>query len=327
MGMLDSILKVNTDEMKAKRDLPALFKALSNRRNVYLRRDAAQALGEIGDAAAMEPLIGALKDPKRDVRDAAVVAIGELGGDPRAVEVVAGNLQSGKSIERDEAASALGKMRHEAGMEYLLPALKDQDFFVRRSAAVSLGQIGHPGAVEALSQTLKDEDKDVREAAASALGDIGTAAAVAPLVQSLGDESAMVRYRAVESLGRIGGSGAVDALVGALKDRGWINPPAGKGNQPNEKVWVRQKAIEALAEIGDARSAAPIAEALNDKQERVRQAAQTALQRLGVSTAASQSPVFDGDLQSARGLPRDEPRNMIRTTDESNENLEGGCRP
>lgn len=48
MGILDSMFKGNTDEMKAKRDLPALLKALSNSRDVYLRRDAAQALGEIG---------------------------------------------------------------------------------------------------------------------------------------------------------------------------------------------------------------------------------------------------------------------------------------
>ena len=43
--------------------------------------------------------------------------------------------------------------------------------------------------------------------------------------------------------------------------------------------------IEALAEIGDVRAAAPITEALNDKQKPVRQAAQRALQRLGAGSA------------------------------------------
>jgi HEAT repeat protein len=88
----------------------------------------------------------------------------------------------------------------------------------------------------------------------------------------------------VESLGKTGGSGAVDALVEALKDGGWIAVPAGKGKPPSKKVWVRQKAIEALAEIGDGRAVVPITEALNDKQEPVRQAAQRALQRLGASS-------------------------------------------
>ncbi len=121
MGLLDSILKMNIDEMKADRDFEGLFKALNNKRNVYIRRDAARALGEMGDASAMEPLIVALEDPKKDVRDAAAEAIGKMGGDPRAVEVVAETLKNGKSLERDEAASALGKIRHKAGVEHLLP--------------------------------------------------------------------------------------------------------------------------------------------------------------------------------------------------------------
>ena len=285
MGILDSILKMNIDEMKAKKDFEGLFQALNNKRNVYIRTDAAKALGEIGDASALEPLIAALKDPKKDVRSAAAEAIGKIGGDPRAVEAVAETLKNGKSLERDEAASALGKIRHKAGVEHLLPALKDQDCFVRQSAAASLGQIGDPSAVEALAQTLKDDDKDVRQAAVLALGEIGGAAAVDLLIQSLKDESVLVRYRTAETLGRIGGPDAVDALIGLLKDGGWVAPPASKGKPPGKKVWVRQKAIEALAEIGDARAVAPITEALNDKQEAVRQAAQKALHRLGVSTA------------------------------------------
>ena len=284
MGILDSILKMNIDEMKAKGDLAGLFGALNNKRNVYIRRDAAKALGEIGDATAMEPLIAALKDPKKDVRDAAVEAIAKIGGDPRAVAAFAEPLKNGNSIAREEAASSLGKIRHKSAVEHLIPALKDEDCFVRQSAAASLGKIGDPSAVEALAQTLKDEDKDVRQTAAIALGEIGGTTAVEPLLQLLKDESVIVRYRAAESLGRIGGSGAVDALIEALKDKGWIDMPVGGGKSGNKKVWVRQKAIEVLAKIGDARAIAPITEALNDKQEAVRQAAQKALQKLGAST-------------------------------------------
>jgi HEAT repeat protein len=284
MGILDSILKMNIDEMKAKRDFEGLFGALNNKRNVYTRRDAAKALGEIGDAMAMEPLIAALKDPKKDVRDAAVEAIGKIGGDPRAVVAFAEPLKNGNSIAREEAASSLGKIRHKSAVEHLIPALKDEDCFVRQSAAASLGKIGEPSAVEALAQTLKDEDKDVRQTAAIAIGEIGGAAAVEPLLQLLKDESVMVRYRAVESLGRIGGSSAVDALIEALKDRGWIEMPTSGGKPGTKKAWVRQKAIEALAETGDTRAVAPLTEALNDKQEAVRQAAQKALQKLGAST-------------------------------------------
>lgn len=281
MGILDSILKLNIDEMKTKRDFEGLFKSLGDKRNAYIRRDAAKALGDMGDAMAMERLISALKDPSRDVRDAVAEAIGKMGGDPRAVETVAGNLKSGKTIEREEAVVALGKIKHKSGVEHLLPALKDQDCFVRQSAAAALGEIGDPGAIEPLTQVLKDEDRDVRRAAVASLGEIGTAAAVVALIAALKDGSVMVQCQAVESLGEIGGSSAVDPLIGILKDGGWIGVPAGKGKGPDRKVWVRQKAIEALAKIGDTRAIAPVTEVLNDKQGPVRLAAQEALQKLG----------------------------------------------
>jgi len=284
MGIFDSMLKINIDEMKTKKDFEGLFKALNNKRNAFARRDAAKALGEIGDATTVEPLIAALKDPKKDVRDAVVEAIGKLGGDPRAVAAFAEPLKNGNSIAREEAASALGKIKHKSAVEHLVPVLKDEDCFVRQSAAAALGKIGDPAAVESLGQAIKDEDKDVRQAAVIALGEIGGTAAVEPLVQSLNDEAVMVRYRAVESLGRIGGSSAVDALIKVLKDGGWISLPVGKGKLPNKKVWVRQKAIEVLTETGDARAVAPITETLSDKQEAVRQAAQKALQKLGANT-------------------------------------------
>jgi HEAT repeat protein len=283
MGILDSILKINIDEMKAERDLNGLFKALNNKRNIYVRMDAARALGEMGDPAAMEPLIAALNDSKKDVRDAAAVAIGKLGGDPRAVEVVAGKLKSDKSIERGEATLTLGQIRHESGVGHLVPALGDKDFFVRESAVVALGRIGHPSAVEALGQALKDEDKDVRRAAVAALEEIGGGAAEEVLVGSLKDESPMIRCKTAEALGRIGGPGAVAPLIEALKDGGWIGSSAGGGRPGSEKAWVREKAIEALAEIGDARAVAPVTEALNDKQEPVREAARKALQKLGAN--------------------------------------------
>ena len=148
MGILDSILKMNIDEMKAKRDFEGLFEALNNKRNVYIRRDAAKALGEIGDPTAMDPLIAALKDSKKDVRDAAAEALGKMGGHPRAVESFAESLKNGNSIAREEAASALGKIGHESAVDPLVGALKDESFFVRQSAAASLGKIGQSRAVE-----------------------------------------------------------------------------------------------------------------------------------------------------------------------------------
>ena len=49
------------------------------------RRAAAEALGQLGDKRAVEPLIAALQDDVENVRQAAAEALGQLG-DERAVE-------------------------------------------------------------------------------------------------------------------------------------------------------------------------------------------------------------------------------------------------
>jgi len=108
MGIFDSMLNLNIDQMKTKRDIDGLTKALNNKRSVYARRDPAKALGEIGDPVSMEHLVTSLKDSNNLVREAAAEAIGKMGGDPRAVQTMVEPLKNGNSIAREEAASAFG---------------------------------------------------------------------------------------------------------------------------------------------------------------------------------------------------------------------------
>lgn len=44
-----------------------------------VRQSAAEALGQLGDARAVEPLIAGLKDPELEVRKAAIKSLGQLG--------------------------------------------------------------------------------------------------------------------------------------------------------------------------------------------------------------------------------------------------------
>lgn len=53
--------------------------------NEEVRREAASALGEIGDQQAVNPLIGALKDDHPQVREAAAKALGMMR-DNKAIE-------------------------------------------------------------------------------------------------------------------------------------------------------------------------------------------------------------------------------------------------
>jgi hypothetical protein len=67
----------NIEKLKERRDVKGLIKALRHN-DVFLRKDAALALGEIGDTRAVEPLIAALSDNKPDVRSRAAQALGEM---------------------------------------------------------------------------------------------------------------------------------------------------------------------------------------------------------------------------------------------------------
>ena len=102
--------------------------------------DHTQALGGIGDPAAMPALIKALKDPRDDVRGAAARALGEIK-DPKAVPA-------------------------------LIEALKDNSIFAHSMAVEALEKIKDPAAVPALSRVLSDHNNRVRSAALWAIGSI-----------------------------------------------------------------------------------------------------------------------------------------------------------
>jgi len=92
-----------------------LIKALSDRSNGgysdLLRTCAlaAEALGEIGDKRAFQPLCSLLKDEDPKVRWKVVVALGELN-DKRGIDPLIGALKDFDSLVREDAAKALDKL-------------------------------------------------------------------------------------------------------------------------------------------------------------------------------------------------------------------------
>jgi hypothetical protein len=153
-----------------------------------VRRQAANALGRIGDRRAVEPLIETLKDRDSLIRGHAVEALGRIK-DPRAVAPLVVVLSS-----------------------------KEQPSHVRMSAAEALGTIGDPSAVEPLILALLDEHWGVRSRAAQALGRLKDPRAVAPLIGALQDKEAAVRANAAQALGELNDRRAVKPLTAALQD-------------------------------------------------------------------------------------------------------------
>ena len=118
--------------------------------NSYVRRNAASALGNIGNQAAVEPLIKALQDEESYVRSNAAEALGKTG-DKAAVQPLIKALQDKNPYVRSNAAWALGKIGNQAAVEPLINALQDNKvYYVRRYAAEALGKIDSPRRLEAL---------------------------------------------------------------------------------------------------------------------------------------------------------------------------------
>ncbi|MBN1454376.1 MAG: HEAT repeat domain-containing protein, partial [Anaerolineales bacterium] len=104
-----------------------------------VRQSAAKALGQIGDARAMEPLIAALND--RQVQRAAAEALGQIG-DARAVEPLVVALKEGTWSMRQTAAQALITMyktsQLDQGQREIIAALRDRIIQKHTDSASSL---------------------------------------------------------------------------------------------------------------------------------------------------------------------------------------------
>ncbi len=203
-------------KMKAKQDIPGLIKALEYKKDDQIREAAAKALGQVGDALAVDPLINVLKNPilPFNLRKAAVDALGEIG-DGKAVDPLVIELKNPRKSFQQSVVVALGKISDPRAMEHLIPALKDTD--LHKSAAMALGACGKSD-LKPLIAALKDDDWRVRSYAAEILGQINNPQAVKPLVNTLDDPANVVRVPVIKALGAIGDGHAIEPLIPFLKD-------------------------------------------------------------------------------------------------------------
>ncbi len=167
---------------------------------------AAKALGRIGDARAVEALLGTLYVRKLDagssLGEAVIAALVEIGG-PRQLKPLVDDLRNSDDEVRLKAADKLCKIGDASAVEPLIAALHDKSSSVRIAAARALGEIGDPRAVEPVTKLLGDQDGWVGLAAAEVLGKIGNAEAVEPLIFALQGGTLGFREAAAEALRQI----------------------------------------------------------------------------------------------------------------------------
>jgi HEAT repeat protein len=229
----------DVEKLKAKRDIQGLMRALGYTGDAKVRRAAVEALAELGDARAVDPLILALKNPvwQHDWHDTAALTEALTRFGTPSVGPLIDCLAWHSNVVRVSAGGALAAIGRPA-VQPLIELLGASDLETRETAGQILAEIG-ADAVDELTEALSGGASSKRQRAARVLGEIGDPRAVEPLTRALADELAGVRQAAARSLGEIADPRTADALVRALDDT---------------YVDVRRSAALALAEMRDPRA-------------------------------------------------------------------------
>jgi len=250
----------NVDKLKTNQNVKGLIKALGYEKDRKVRKAAAEALGQIGDARAVTPLIAALMDVTVSYEAKnALTKMGALAVDDLVIAL-------GNKDTRSQARMVLGKIGN-AALDSLITALKHKNEDVRAASASALGEIGNNRAVKPLIVATKDKSEDVRAKASIALGKIGDTRAFEHLTGLLNDESDFVRTHTIGALGDLGNPRSAKLLIPAFQ---------------SEDKFIRLSAARALGQIGDEIAIEPLEDMLSEDDEwDVRKAAAESLKKLG----------------------------------------------
>ncbi|WP_164913685.1 HEAT repeat domain-containing protein [Methanoculleus taiwanensis] len=250
--------------------LAPLIRALAST-DPAIRREAADILGQLGDAEAVLPLVRALAD--EPIRIEAAEALAGIG--TPAVAPLLQVLEQGDGEAKRLAAGILGRIGSAEVTEPLVQALYAGDDRLRRVVIDSLAAIGAP-AVAPLIEMLGDAD-DLQMSGILALARIG-AGSIDPLRLALSAKNPRIRAGAAETLERLGWS------------------PGDDGDRARYLV-ARERWVDAAA-LGEP-AVAPLIDAFCDLDGAARAGAGEALVRIGGDAAPSLIALLGDDASGA----------------------------
>lgn len=168
--------------------------------------------------AAVEPLLGLLRDPDPEMREVAAVTLRDFPSE-RAFPGLVEALDDPSEDVRWHAYEALERLGSREAVGPLLPLLDDPASHIRSGVLRALATLGaEQEVVDAAGTFLTSSNAWERHGAVTALGVLRSEAGIDLLAGCLDDESRSVREEAVLSLLRIGSPGARPALERALTD-------------------------------------------------------------------------------------------------------------
>ncbi|MGH7701820.1 MAG: HEAT repeat domain-containing protein, partial [Gemmatimonadales bacterium] len=234
--------------------IPSLVNLLGDV-SLPVRQAAAEALGALGDATAVPPLIRAFKDASPDLRDVISQAVAQLQVDalPSLLDTL---LQEHDVPSRLGMVRTLAQIRTVEASRLLEELWRDEDPRVRVAVAEALGRRGEARAPELLGAGLADPNEEVRATVVDALvrlhrpefgvGFLG-------LLQR--DPAPVVRERAALAVGLFAVPGGEVALLRAC--------------QPDQPLNVRAAAVLAIGAYDQESIVARVVEMADEEPLRV----------------------------------------------------------
>ena len=204
----------------------ALGEALKNDKNTGVRHTVAEALGELGGAAASKQLLEALNTEKVPVvRGAIVQSLENFKDDPAIVTRLQAVAREDASYRaRGAALRSLGRLKGAGTYDTLVAAVSGDspDGFLRNAALNGLGALGDDKAVPLLKEwVVPGKDMDSREAAIGSLArlDKDNKDLTQLLAGYLQDPDFSIRRTAIFALGMRGDASAIPALEAMLQSK------------------------------------------------------------------------------------------------------------
>ena len=241
------------------------------------RRAAVVALGRIGDARAVEPLVRLIDEDERELLVPVTAALARLG-DGRAFESLLRLLGDADLSVRQGAIGALNSIGHPDMGTRVRALLDDADPRVRESAVKIAGYFGYAGCAEALLDRCRDRDETVRAAALEHVAYLDDDRSVTLLVAAMTGDTPRARAAAAQALAFADRPDAIDALRRGVAD---LDP------------WVRYFSVTSLGRQAD-RASLPLLKqvAADDEAQHVRIAAIRAIGDIGIANDADAVPLL-----------------------------------
>jgi HEAT repeat protein len=286
--------------MGIRRDPGALddLLALAGDQSSAVRAKAQAALGRLGDARVLDPLISGLGDPIWLVQWGAATGLETMA--QQAVDQLVQRVNQADSAAPSNAIWLLDKLGDPVAIRPVMAARGTGEPAIWQRVVTEAVEAGDRTIAGSLIAALQNDDPRVREAAVEALAALGGRDAVIPVAELMSDPNWEVRLAAASTLARIGPS-ATDLMATAMRE-GNRNVRAGMANllgklQASEAVdalvqaledpgrLVRANAAEALGRTGDPHAVNPLIRVMDDPDRGVRNNAAAALRLIGTPQA------------------------------------------